>query len=293
MQQLEIIAFVISLVSLQLALILYIWGFISTAVNKVPVARAVSRFALPVLLLAWLALTLSLIAHAVQVGRIPATDMFEFSMSFSWGILTVMLVFRWRQKSDMVSAAGALVALAMLIFAFTLPAQHQPLSAALNQTWLLPLHVSCAIIAYGLFALGFVCGALFLTVRKWPAALLPSPDTIDRLGYRSALAGFCFMTAVIVIGSVWAKIAWGTYWSWDPKETAALVTWLIYGVYLVMRLTLGWYDSRSAWFLVAGFLAVLVTYFGNYFFGGLHSYATSDPSSLPAAALLFPARLLK
>jgi len=274
MVQVETIAFVTTLVALQLALILYIWGFISAAVNKVPVDRTASRFALPVMLLAWLALTISLVTHGIQVGRIPATDMFEFSMSFGWGILTVVLVFRWRQKNDMVSAAGALVALAMLIYAFTLPAQHQPLSAALDQTWLLPLHVSCAIIAYGLFALGFVCGVLYIAGRRWAASLVPSPGTLDSLGYRSTLAGFCFMTAVIVIGSIWAKIAWGTYWSWDPKETAALVTWLIYGGYILTRLALGWRDNRSAWFLVIGFLAVLVTFFGNYFFGGLHSYAT-------------------
>ena len=294
MQQLEIIAFVTSLVSLQLALVLYIWGFIATAVKKLPAERSASRFAVPVLLLAWLSLTITLVAHGIQVGHIPATDMFEFSLSFGWGILTAVLVFRLRQKNDVVSAAGALLALAMLIYAFTLPARHQPLSEALNQSWLLPLHVSCAIIAYGLFALGFVCGALFLAGRKWSAALLPSPVTLDRLGYRSALVGFCFMTAVIVIGSVWANIAWGSYWTWDPKETAALVTWLIYGGYLVTRLALGWRDSHSAWFLVAGFLAVLVTYFGNYFFGGLHSYAMSGLSSLPAVGLLlFPARLLE
>jgi hypothetical protein len=186
-----------------------------------------------------------------------------------------------------------LVALAMLIYAFTLPAQHQPLSPVLNQIGLLPLHVSCAVIAYGLFALGFVCGVLYIAGRRWAASLVPSSQTLDSLGYSSTLAGFCFMTLVIAIGSVWAKIAWGTYWSWDPKETAALVTWLIYGGYLVTRLALGWRDSRSAWFLVAGFMAVLVTYFGNYFFGGLHSYATSDMSSLPAVGLLFPARFLK
>jgi cytochrome c-type biogenesis protein CcsB len=293
MQQLETIAFATTLVALQLALILYIWGFISAAVNKVPVDGTASRFALPVMLLAWLALTVTLVAQAIQTGRIPATDMFEFSMSFGWGILTAVLVFRWRQRNDMVSAAGALLALAMLIYAFTLPAQHLPLSAALNQAWLLPLHVSCAIIAYGLFALGFVCGVLYLAGRRWAASLVPSAEIIDRLGYRSASTGFCFMTAVIVIGSIWAKIAWGTYWSWDPKETAALVTWIIYGGYLLTRLALGWRDDRSAWFLVAGFLAVLVTYFGNYFFGGLHSYATSALSSLPTVALLFPAWLLE
>jgi len=238
------------------------------------VDRTASRFSLPIMLLAWLALAIALVMHGMQAGHIPATDMFEFSMSFGWGILTVVLVLGWRHKNDMISAAGALVTLAVLVYAFTLPVQHQPLSPALSQTWLLNLHVSCAIIAYGLFALGFVCGVLYLAGRRITASLIPTPDTLDRLGYRSASAGFCFMTVVIIVGSIWAEIAWGSYWSWDPKETAALVTWLVYGGYLVTRLALGWSDSRSAWFLVIGFLAVLVTFFGNYFFGGLHSYTT-------------------
>lgn len=273
MQQLEIIAFVTCLVSLQLALVIYILSFFSVKSGKGQSDNNASRFAVPVLLLAWLALTVSLIVQAIQTGHIPATDMFEFSMSFGWGILTVILVLRWRYKNDVVSAAGALVALAMLIYAFTLPVQHQPLSAVLSQTWLLPFHVSCAIIAYGLFALGFVCGVLYLAGGRNALSRLPHRDILDRLGYRSALAGLCLLTAVIVIGSIWAKIAWGSYWSWDPKETAALVTWIIYCGYLVTRLAFGWRDNRSAWFLVIGFLAVLVTFFGNYFFGGLHSYA--------------------
>jgi len=273
MSQVEIVTFVTALVALQLALILYIWGLISVAVNKVPAAQTASRFSLPVMLLAWLALTVALVTHAIQAGHIPATDMFEFSMSFGWSILTLVLILgRW-YKSDLVSAAGALLSLALLVYAFTLPDQHQPLSPVLSQTWLLPLHVSCAIIAYGLFALAFVCGVLYLAGRRYPASPMPTPLTLDGLGYRSAAAGFCFITAVIIIGSAWAKIAWGSYWSWDPKETAALVTWLVYGGYLVTRLVFGWRDSRSAWFLVIGFLAVLVTFFGNYFFGGLHSYA--------------------
>ncbi len=262
-----------ALVALQLALVLYIWGLFSVYTKKSTPVPPVSRYALPVILIAWLALTLSLVMHAVQTGHIPATDMYEFSVSFAWGVLAALLVFRWRQKNDIVCAAGALTSLALLIYAFTLPVQHQPLSPILNQTWLLPLHVSFAIIAYGLFALGFISAVLYLVGQRCTASFLPLPITLDRLGYRSALAGFCFMTLVIIIGSIWAKIAWGSYWSWDPKETAALVTWLIYTFYLLTRWVLGWKNSRSAWFLVAGFLAVLLTFFGNLFFGGLHSYA--------------------
>jgi len=273
MSRIEVVAFVTALVALQLALVFYVWGFISIHTGKSPPDKAVSRCSLPVLLIAWLALTLSLVLHAVQAGHIPATDMYEFSVSFAWGVLTAVMVFRLKQKNDMVSAAGALTSLALLIYAFTLPVQHQPLSPILNQTWLLPLHVSFAIIAYGLFALGFVSAVLYLAGQRYAASFMPSTTTLDRLGYRSSLVGFCFRTLVIIFGSVWARLAWGSYWSWDPKETAALVTWLIYAFYLLTRWTLAWKDSRNAWFLVAGFLAVLLTFFGNLFFGGLHSYA--------------------
>jgi cytochrome c-type biogenesis protein CcsB len=273
MSQIEIVAFVTALVMLQIALVLYIWGFTDVYLKKSSLAPAVSRFSLPALFAAWLALTVSLAMHTLQTGHFPATDMYEFSVSFCWSVLTVMLAFRWRQRNDVISAAGTLVALALLIYAFTLPVQHQSLPPQLNQAWLLPLHVSCAIIAYGLFTLGFICGSLYLIRQRYDAPFIPPSVALDLLSYRSSLAGFCFLTLVIIIGSIWAKIAWGSYWSWDPKETAALVTWLIYISYLSARWMFGWRGSRSAWFLVAGFLAVLLTFFGNLFFGGLHSYA--------------------
>ena len=273
MYQLEVIAFVASLVALQLALVLYIWAFISMSLNKQALDKTTARFALPALILAWLSLTTSLSARAISTGHVPFTDMFEFSASFSWGILLAVLLCWWRFRSDIISAAGAVVAFALLVFAFSQPAQHTPLVPILNQPWLLPAHVSCAIIAYGMFALGFASAVLFLAGKKYQSAFLPKPEILDRIGFESVLTGFFFLTAVLILGSIWANIAWGSYWSWDPKETAALVTWIIYAGYLFTRFVLKWRDSRSAWFLVIGFLAVLVTFFGNYFFGGLHSYA--------------------
>ncbi len=273
MLQLETISFITALVALQLALVLYIWGFISTSLSKLPLDKTAARFALPALMLAWLSLTVSLITRALLTGHVPFTDMYEFSASFSWGILLAVLLCWWRFKSDIISAAGALVALALLVFAFSQPSQLTPLAPILNQAWLLPAHVSCAIIAYGLFALGFASAVLFLVRQRYTAAFLPGPEMLDRIGYESSLTGFLFLTAVLILGSIWANIAWGSYWSWDPKETAALVTWLTYAGYLFTRFVLSWRDNRSAWFLVIGFLAVLVTFFGNYFFGGLHAYA--------------------
>jgi cytochrome c-type biogenesis protein CcsB len=96
---------------------------------------------------------------------------------------------------------------------------------------------------------------------------------LDEIAYRAVMVGFPMMALVLILGALWAQIAWGSYWSWDPKETASLVTWLIYGGYLHARVVRGWRGQRSALLLILGFGATLFTYFGNYFFGGLHSYA--------------------
>lgn len=96
---------------------------------------------------------------------------------------------------------------------------------------------------------------------------------LDEVGYKAVFFTFPLLTIMIVLGAIWANIAWGAYWSWDPKETAALVTWLIYGGYLHARVMRGWNGKRAAWLLVFGFVAIVFTYFGNLWFGGMHAYA--------------------
>jgi len=272
MHQLEIISFVAAIVVLQLAIILYAWNFISGISRTDP--GIAQRFAFPALSAAWLLLTVSLATRASLTGHAPFTNMYEFAASFSWGVMASSLLFQWRLKSRVFGAGGAVIAFALLAYTFTLPSRHEPLPEALRQTWLLPLHVSCAIMAYGMFAIGFVSAVLYLVREKHSPAFFPGADLLDRAGYMAVLTGFPLMTMVIVIGSIWAKLAWGTYWNWDPKETASLVTWLIYAGYLLTRLFLHWNNRRSALLLIIGFLAVLLTFFGNLFFGGLHSYAS-------------------
>ena len=97
-------------------------------------------------------------------------------------------------------------------------------------------------------------------------------DIFDIISYRSVVIGFPFLTLTIVLGAIWADIAWGRYWSWDPKETASLVTWLIYAVYMHARLMRGWRGKKTAILLIVGFGAILLTFFGNYIFTGLHAY---------------------
>jgi len=129
--------------------------------------------------------------------------------------------------------------------------------------------------------LAFLCiscmGVAFLFL-KGDALIerLPPVDTLDFLSYRSIMVAFPLMTIVIITGAVWAQSAWGRYWGWDPKETASLVTWFVYAIYLHMRIVAGWKNRPSATINIVGFLSVIFTYLGvNVFLSGLHSYAKS------------------
>ena len=103
---------------------------------------------------------------------------------------------------------------------------------------------------------------------------MPSQEVLDTINYKSITLGFVLLTCGIISGAIWANFAWGTYWSWDPKETWSLITWLIYAIYLHARLMRGWYGKKIAWISIIGFLAVLFTYWGvNFLLSGLHSYA--------------------
>ena len=95
---------------------------------------------------------------------------------------------------------------------------------------------------------------------------------LDTISYRAVVIGFPFLTLVILLGTLWADIAWGRYWGWDPKETASLVTWLIYAAYIHARVMRGWRGARSALLLIIGFATILLTFFGNYIFSGMHAY---------------------
>jgi ABC-type transport system involved in cytochrome c biogenesis permease subunit len=238
-----------------------------------PRTAAIGQYAT---MLAWLAaggLAASLAFRAVATGHGPFTNMYEFSIAFAFGILGGY-VWVERQYHQRILALFTLpVALGLMWYATTIPSEIQPLVPALQNNLLLTTHVAVAIVAYGGFAVAFAAAGLYLIQPEGGRWGLPRPEVLDEIGYRAIVVGFPFLTLVIVLGAVWADVAWGRYWSWDPKETASLVTWLIYGAYLHARVVRGWRGKRSAWLLILGFAATLFTYFGNLFFGGLHSYS--------------------
>ena len=222
---------------------------------------------------ALVALTGSLAARAVATGHGPFANQHEFAVSFAWGMLAAYVYFEWRYAIRALALLVLPTTIAMLMYAQAIDADAAPLVPALQNNLLLTVHVATAVLSYGAAGVAFGAAALYLLAPYVSLKALPKPAVLDELGYRAAVISYPLMTVMIILGAVWAEIAWGTYWSWDPKETAALVTWLIYGAYLHARVVRDWRGRKAAWLLIVGFVAVLFTYFGNLFFGGLHSYA--------------------
>jgi cytochrome c-type biogenesis protein CcsB len=266
MASLSYFAFILAFVAMGVALLGYLWYTVGQQKRAGGYATffAYNGAAL---------LTASLGARWIAAGHPPYSNQFEFATSFAWGTAATYLYLerRYRLRSLGLIAVG--VAFTLLAYASTLPARIDPLIAALQNRPLLTVHVAMAVISYGAFTCGFAAGLLYLLNRKGRIAFLPPPEILDEIGYKAVIIGFPAQAMLLILGAVWANVAWGAYWSWDPKETAALFTWLIYGVYLHARVQRGWHGVRTSWLLLAGFGAVLFTFFGNYFLGGLHTYS--------------------
>lgn len=201
----------------------------------------------------------------LAAGRPPLSNMFESLVVFSWAIALVLIFIDFKYRIKGIAALVALMSLLSLGYASLLDKEIVPLLPALKSNWL-TIHVLTCFIGYAALTVAFVASLMLLLKNK-------DAVNLDALSYKMVAFGFLFLTLGIVSGSVWANSAWGTYWSWDPKETWSLITWFIYAIYLHTRLRKGWKGTKAAWLSVIGFIAMLFTYFGvNYLLSGLHSY---------------------
>ena len=237
----------------------------STGLDRVAIALTAIGFAI---------LVASLTLRGIVVARGPWGNMFEFTVAFGTSILGGYLVLQRRYPIRSIGFIPLGVALALLLYASSLPSAIVDLVPALDNAPLLTIHVGMAVISYGTFATSFGAGVAYLVQGKddrfrW----LPSHKVLDEVAYRSVIFGFPIFATMIILGSWWASIAWSRYWGWDPKETAALVTWLTYAVYLHARNQRAWAGRPAALLLVVAFGMVLVTYSGSLWFSGLHAYS--------------------
>lgn len=220
------------------------------------------------------ALGASLLLRGIVVGRGPWGNMYEFTVAFSFSIVGGYLLLARRYPIASIGFIPTGVALALLLYASSLPSEIEPLVPALQNAPLLTIHVGMAVISYGIFATSFAAGVGYLIQGQGDRfSWLPSHKVLDEVAYKAVIIGFPIFATMIILGSWWASIAWSRYWGWDPKETAALVTWLTYAVYLHARNQRSWSGRPAALLLVVGFGMVLVTYSGSLWFSGLHAYS--------------------
>ena len=256
-------------------------------------------------------LFLILCSRWVVAGYFPLSNLYESLLFLTWTLLTIYLYFESRTQSKVIGAI--LIPITLLINGFanlTLSAEMQkssPLVPALQSNWLM-MHVTMMMLSYATLLIGSLLCILFLVISRYQevdlkvieesdlpfynimleyyeAKLFSCSNELTELGklkllqsidnwsYRIIGVGFPFLTIGIIAGGVWANEAWGSYWSWDPKETWALITWIIFATYLHSRITKGWEGRKTAILGSIGFLVIWICYLGVNFLGkGLHSY---------------------
>ncbi|MBN2438689.1 MAG: c-type cytochrome biogenesis protein CcsB [Deltaproteobacteria bacterium] len=222
-------------------------------------------------------------SYDLGIGHAPLANLYESLSFFAWAVLLFYLIVEWRTRSRSLGAFVIPVAFLLLAFASISPGVNdriQPLIPALQSDWL-TVHVLTCFLGYASFAMAFALGIMYLLKGKGQdggkaegavSRLIPAADAVEELLYQSVVLGFVLLSLGIMTGSVWAHYAWGSYWSWDPKETWSLITWIVYAVMLHARSVRGWREKRMAVMSLVGFASVLFTYFGVNYLDSLHSY---------------------
>jgi cytochrome c-type biogenesis protein CcsB len=230
------------------------------------------------LTLVWCAHTTAIVMRWIEsyqmgIGHAPLSNLYESLVFFAWAISLALIVVWHRFAVRAIILMGVPVVFLVMASTFLLDHNIKPLIPALQSNWLVA-HVITCFLGYAGFAVSFVAAVLLIIAGESDAAsrYLPASKVLDEIVYKSILVGFPMLTLGIITGSAWADYAWGSYWSWDPKETWSLITWLVYAAFLHARFTIGWTGLRTALFSVLGFMAVLFTYFGVNYLPGLHSY---------------------
>jgi cytochrome c-type biogenesis protein CcsB len=217
----------------------------------------------------------SAVARGLAAHRPPFGNMYEFSTAGALAAVAVFLVLLTRRDVRYLGVFVLVPVVLSLGLAVTvLYTDAEQLVPALQSYWL-TIHVVAAIVSFGTFTVGAALTLLYLVRRNVERpGRLPSAEALDRVAYRIHAFAFPLWTFAIMAGAIWAEDAWGRYWGWDPKETWALVTWVVYAAYLHARATAGWRGRGAAWIALAGYSCFLFNYFGvNIWITGLHSYA--------------------
>ncbi len=266
----------------QLAVFTYLLATAGFLVNIITLKKQVEKAATFFLLGGFCLHTLSVVLRWIVAGHPPLVNLHESLSFFSWATVGAYLAFQWKLK---VKALGAFVTpMATVIMAASSMQQTKilPLAPALKSIWLL-IHATICLVADAVLLLAFCLAGMYLLQerqikgKKLGAVFkrLPSLQTLDAMSGLCLKIGFPLLTLGIVTGSIWAEQAWGSYWSWDPKETWSLITWFVYAALLHQRMAVGWQGRRAAIMTIIGFVALVFTFLGvSLLLPGAHTYST-------------------
>ena len=251
-------------------------------------AAHIGRFAIAITVVGWLLQGAAIVSRGLSVHRLPWGNMYEFTLALTFTAVTAFLVIMMRQPARYLGVfVMTPVVLALGIAVLVLYVAPAPLVPALHSYWL-AIHVTAAIIASGVFTVATAATTMFLVADHYKTAtaegrpvrfsglarIMPAPEVLDRTAYRAYAFAFPVWTFAVIAGAIWAEYAWGHYWQWDPKETWAFITWVIYAGYLHARATAGWRGRKAAYIALLGFTSILFNFFiVNIFISGMHSYA--------------------
>ncbi len=242
--------------------------FIGTLFKKDKVAK----IAWLIFLAGLAAQTAYLLVRGVTARRLPLSNQFEFATAFAWGIALMLLIVRLRLKADWLSVAVMPMVFLVLSYAALQPREVTELMPALRSAWF-GFHIGSAVFSYSAFIIAGCVGLRYLIVSKKGSADELKLHQMDYLSYRMIALGFLLLTVTILSGALWAEQAWSAFWTWDPKEVWALITWIIYAVYLHLRLRGKRKGTVMAWYAMIAVPVVLFTFAGvNTIMPGLHSY---------------------
>jgi len=217
-------------------------------------------------------------SYALGSGHVPLSSLYESLIFFSWSIILLLVIIVWKTRREELRICGLPVAFLLTFiasFAPGLESKIQPLIPALRSNWLAS-HVIACLLGYGAFVIASLLSFMYLLKgRRNPGTIMsifPDDETMESLIYQTLFMGYVMFTLGIITGSVWAHAAWGSYWSWDPKETWALITWLIYTAALHVRHVGTSRGKKVAVLALIGLGSVLFTYLGVNYLPGLHRY---------------------
>lgn len=200
------------------------------------------------------------------VGNLPVAGDYETALGGTWVIILITIYLSIRHKTlRPIGVATLPFCLLLLGFGAMRSPVLSPMAASVRSFWLY-VHVLFAQIAFGAYTIAFAFGILYLLKEKNPARefynKLPELPRLDDLMFRFVVFGFITDAVMVASGAIWAKSLWGNYWSWDPVETWSLITWVIYGLVIHLRVTMGWKGRKTAWLVIFALTGMIITFFG-------------------------------